>query len=969
MVALEARCRATGKDHLCGLAELQPWSLWRGNSLECCAHAHGLDGGESEWKGGQALPEGLDWDAGSCQELVVLSPGAYPADFGRLKTLEEFRQAMAREFPICGSLLNGSDPCQVVAGRTRTGFVLAGGAVSGVLSTGRLFPGNDLDLFLVTAPPDRPGAAAGDTGHLAPAAARAKEGKGDGADAPDGGDVGWDATALALVAGLLVRVRAWWRSTRTGGSSRLLVFRNRRCVTITSEGGGGGGAVSESAGLETRPGGALRIQIILQAYRSVGRVLHHFDLGSCAVAFDGRELFFSPRGKFAFETGLNVVDLSVHRATFEQRVAKYEGRGFGIALPGLDPRKLPMPAAQRWWAGYCKIFLPRLRIDVRYTRECIAVRAIHCLQGRGTLRGVATPPALAPTDAGSSSRAGPAPSTGNDTTWSAVGDVAAIPDARMKGPNMVAPPDQWNVGPVEAQGDGPDRRHEYSESYSFECEFARYYERPLRMCLFNLAALRKGGTADGSLPDVCVADVFATAFSCPPLDAESWFPRPRGSLPPSPRGSLPPSPPAGRQVSRSGARGPAPSRVSAFILEGERLRRRDVVPPSPPATVGRRAGGRQRLPPPPRGSPLTAATSTLCSAHAAHLLRPDGESGCWQSRRAALDSPKAAAGGREGEEVETAAAFLRELAVDWSALPDALASLFAPRVEYDLVRLMLGPELAAEVLARLGLDALLPALASARDAPPARCQSCQRRALGPHPPHSGDMTCRALHRLLAPPAAPSPTDDRAAAGLGAAVGSKRKHSLDAPDSPDSPRRPAQSEKTAEPEDKAEPLPDPDGPGSEGESKPWDLPGGAGRPCTPGSTARVTRLEARLASSLRNEPPLRSTRAVGTPANPLVVGGSECRDAAVDYGELERSILWQAGLGTAHDIARLRIESLDFAALARRVLASLALPWPARGTLPFHCRTPAPEASDSGSALFPLGIVTEQEWYGPLLRPD
>lgn len=84
----------------------------------------------------------------------------------------------------------------------------------------------------------------------------------------------------------------------------------------------------------------IKIQVILRLYKSPSEILHGFDLGSCAVGFDGDRLIFTTLSKFCFTYSVNIVDTSRRSTTYEQRLIKYYERGFSIVLPGLDVNKL-----------------------------------------------------------------------------------------------------------------------------------------------------------------------------------------------------------------------------------------------------------------------------------------------------------------------------------------------------------------------------------------------------------------------------------------------------------------------------------------------------------------------------------------------------------------------------------------------------------------------------------------------------
>lgn len=82
-------------------------------------------------------------------------------------------------------------------------------------------------------------------------------------------------------------------------------------------------------------GGAV-YQVVLRGYSALAEVLHGFDNGACAVAFDGLTCWLSELGLFAAASRLNVVSLVARRGSYEFRLAKYFYRGYGLVLPDLD---------------------------------------------------------------------------------------------------------------------------------------------------------------------------------------------------------------------------------------------------------------------------------------------------------------------------------------------------------------------------------------------------------------------------------------------------------------------------------------------------------------------------------------------------------------------------------------------------------------------------------------------------------
>ncbi|KAJ3731595.1 hypothetical protein DFJ43DRAFT_1077989 [Lentinula guzmanii] len=83
-----------------------------------------------------------------------------------------------------------------------------------------------------------------------------------------------------------------------------------------------------------------RVQIVLKLVKSPRDVLLNFDLDSCALGWDGKEVWMLPRFVRALETGTNVFTMDLvnghylgdRKATRDKRVFKYAKRGYGIRI-------------------------------------------------------------------------------------------------------------------------------------------------------------------------------------------------------------------------------------------------------------------------------------------------------------------------------------------------------------------------------------------------------------------------------------------------------------------------------------------------------------------------------------------------------------------------------------------------------------------------------------------------------------
>jgi hypothetical protein len=85
--------------------------------------------------------------------------------------------------------------------------------------------------------------------------------------------------------------------------------------------------------------GLPNIQVVLRLYGTVSEVVHGFDLGSSAFAYDGSDVYTSHLGLYTLKYRTNVLDLSVLRPTYGSRIVKYMSRGWSLVLPDFSYRK------------------------------------------------------------------------------------------------------------------------------------------------------------------------------------------------------------------------------------------------------------------------------------------------------------------------------------------------------------------------------------------------------------------------------------------------------------------------------------------------------------------------------------------------------------------------------------------------------------------------------------------------------
>ncbi|KAK4105306.1 ankyrin [Parathielavia hyrcaniae] len=100
--------------------------------------------------------------------------------------------------------------------------------------------------------------------------------------------------------------------------SEITVVRTKHAVTICSQ-------------YPTR-----HIQIVLRIYKSVSEILTGFDIDCSGAAFDGKQVYCTPRALQSYLTQINHIDLSRRSPSYENRLSKYSRRGFEVYWPDLD---------------------------------------------------------------------------------------------------------------------------------------------------------------------------------------------------------------------------------------------------------------------------------------------------------------------------------------------------------------------------------------------------------------------------------------------------------------------------------------------------------------------------------------------------------------------------------------------------------------------------------------------------------
>lgn len=88
------------------------------------------------------------------------------------------------------------------------------------------------------------------------------------------------------------------------------------------------------------------VQIVLRIYHSVAEILTGFDVDCSCAAYDGKQVYTSPRAIASYITQINQIDLTRRSPSYENRLSKYSHRGFEVYWAQLDRSKVD-PVSER----------------------------------------------------------------------------------------------------------------------------------------------------------------------------------------------------------------------------------------------------------------------------------------------------------------------------------------------------------------------------------------------------------------------------------------------------------------------------------------------------------------------------------------------------------------------------------------------------------------------------------------------
>ncbi|KAI1176036.1 ankyrin repeat protein [Nemania sp. FL0916] len=104
--------------------------------------------------------------------------------------------------------------------------------------------------------------------------------------------------------------------------SEVTVVRTKNAITICSQ-------------YPTR-----HIQVVLRVYKSISEILTGFDIDCSGAAYDGNQVYVTPRALASYITQINPIDLSRRSPSYENRLSKYSHRNFEVYWPELDRSRI-----------------------------------------------------------------------------------------------------------------------------------------------------------------------------------------------------------------------------------------------------------------------------------------------------------------------------------------------------------------------------------------------------------------------------------------------------------------------------------------------------------------------------------------------------------------------------------------------------------------------------------------------------
>jgi ankyrin repeat protein len=118
------------------------------------------------------------------------------------------------------------------------------------------------------------------------------------------------------------KIKSIEQAVRDALLSEVTVVRTKYAITIASQ-------------YPTR-----HIQIVLRVYKSIGEILTGFDIDAAGGAYDGSQVYVTPRALGSFITQINHIDLTRRSPSYENRLSKYSRRAFEVYWPELERSRI-----------------------------------------------------------------------------------------------------------------------------------------------------------------------------------------------------------------------------------------------------------------------------------------------------------------------------------------------------------------------------------------------------------------------------------------------------------------------------------------------------------------------------------------------------------------------------------------------------------------------------------------------------
>ena len=96
------------------------------------------------------------------------------------------------------------------------------------------------------------------------------------------------------------------------------------------------------------------IQVILRLYRTPSEILHGFDIDSCCMGYDGKDIWITNRCLFSLLNGYNTVNFDRLSPSYEYRLAKYAVKGMSVKVPNFSRENVDKEALEEHFQIYVK---------------------------------------------------------------------------------------------------------------------------------------------------------------------------------------------------------------------------------------------------------------------------------------------------------------------------------------------------------------------------------------------------------------------------------------------------------------------------------------------------------------------------------------------------------------------------------------------------------------------------------------